>query len=175
MNTTIIALAPLLFSPTARTPPPPPDDDFVDRLAQVEVVSGDGEAQLIAYDTAGEVIGMVAMWPGERGTYHLEVDFADGWLSTTVVDGREQTTTTLPGDVLARRAAAMSEIAPIGPDDPQEGKLGCAVQVAIAVGLCAPLALSPVVGIFTCPAGIVLAWCKCAPLLGLDGGICDEL
>lgn len=164
--------------------PPPPDappeltpenDTFADRIADVVAqVDGSGtKAQIIAVDENGVAIGVLVTWVDQNGAPNVEANFQDGYLDVVVIEGEPIVKATLPPDVLAARAEAMALKLSYAA---QDGAVGCAVSVSIAVGLCAPLALGQWWGVVTCPAGVVNAFCKCAPVLGLeDGGICEEL
>jgi hypothetical protein len=162
----------LLLSHLALNDPATPPDSFANRLDHAELLAnGDHDVQLVAYDHAGEVIGTIALWVDERGAHHLESDYDDGYASTVVIDGRDRTMSTLSGEVIAARAQAITDIMVA----PQAGKLWCATKIAGAAALCAPLVAGNALGVFSCPAGIIWAWCECAPVLGIDdGGVCEE-
>jgi hypothetical protein len=165
LTTTSLLLTQLATDPTA------PPDTFVDRLDHAEISSSGDDVQIIAYARNGEVIGTIAIWLDEHDRQHLEADFDDGYSSTVVTDGRDRTTSTMPAELVARRASAIADVT-LAPAE--KGELGCAVRIASAIALCAPLALGKILGIVTCPAGVIQAWCACAPLLGLDdGGVCE--
>lgn len=170
LTPTALLLTQLAFNDLVAPAAPP--DPFVARLDRAEASVSGEDVQLVAFDRGGEVIGTVALWIDERGAHHLEADFDDGYSSTVVIDGRDRTTSTLPGDALAARTAAMTDVM-VGPA--AKGELACAVRIASAIALCAPIAVGKVWGIFTCPAGVIIAWCACTPVLGLDdGGVCEQ-
>ncbi len=80
--------------------------------------------------------------------------------------------------LLAAPAAEPPEPAPITFTelDAQESARSCAIRMAVAAGLCAPLfGPYPIVGVVTCPAGLVEVWCECAPEFDIDtgAGVCD--
>jgi hypothetical protein len=132
--------------------------DFAERLDHAELTGSDSEAQIIAYDVAGEVIGTIALWVEPEGQIYLASDYSDGYAETIVADGRARTDSTLPHEVIAARADAMLGVLGL---EPLENRFACAVGV-IATGLsCA--APSP-----ACPFSLYGAACACLPLAMKD-------
>lgn len=146
-------------SPTITAPEPPVD--FTEAIDHAELIGTETEAQIIAYDSEGEVIGTLAIWSEDDGRIILTSDYADGYAETTVRDGAASTDTTLPPEVIQRRADAIRlEIARSDPG-PQEGKFACALTVIAAAWSC--VTLSPV-----CPIAAYGAACACIPLAMKD-------
>jgi hypothetical protein len=155
---TVLAFAP----PIVRTPP-----DFELLLATAEVVSGgDGDVQLIAYDSRGEVIGVIALWTDTEGRVHLASDYSDGYAEAIYSDDADDAVleASLPPHVIAKRAELMLEAIRESPGETR-GVLSCAASAVGGAALCQP-GLGPWI-VATCPTAIVIASCECFPLVGL--------
>jgi hypothetical protein len=55
----------VLTGAPASPPPEPVTAEFVNELAHVEMIDTGGDVQLLAYDSTGETIGVVALWTEE--------------------------------------------------------------------------------------------------------------
>src|SRR5690606_37316738 len=86
------------LAPAERTPP-----DFESRLDHVALIGGEDDAQLIAYDSAGEVVGSIGLWADPDGRLYLTADYEDGYAETVITDSRVRTEATLALEVIARR------------------------------------------------------------------------
>ena len=137
--------------------------EFEQALDHVELVRSDSDAQIIAYDGDGDVIGTIALWVEDDGRIILASDYADGYAETVMSDGRASTESSLPPEIIERRADAISlELDIAGPDvGPQEGKWGCAISTVSVVLACA----TPAWG---CPFALYGAACACLPLAMKD-------
>jgi hypothetical protein len=82
---TMLLAALTAIPPAFAVPPEPPD--LSDRIDRTEFYGTSTEAQLVAYDSAGEVIGTLAIWEAE-GEIILASDYGDGYAEIVVVDGR---------------------------------------------------------------------------------------
>lgn len=145
--------------------------DFAAQLDHAEFVS-DEDLQLIAYDARGAVIGTIALWLDERGRVHLVSDYADGYANVLVVDERATIDATLAPEVIRERAdLVLSKLLSGSSNPPRRSPLVCAATIASAVGLCA---VGGAVVVITCPAGVILALCACAPVLDIEVTGCEE-
>lgn len=172
-------IAAILFSSTILSASPTSIEapNFADQLEAVETTGDASEVQIVAYNRYGEPIATIAMWQDDGGTVHIEHDYVDGYASIAIVDGDGSTESTLSPETIAERselvAALVHDTEPLGP------RAKSAARIAMAGALCAPLlSANPFIvgaGVIACPHNIIEAWCKCAPLIGLETGadLCD--
>ena len=143
--------------PTEVAPP-----SFDRDLVRAELVSSDTDAQLIAFDVAGIVLGSIAVWVDDDGQVNLVADFGDGCVTTTIIDGRTATESTLAPGLVQHRMNAMLEVLEVADyEDPQANKWRCAVAIAGVVLACAKPS-------FGCPIALYGAACACLPLVDKD-------
>jgi len=152
-------MIPLLLTVTTTMFAPTPvaldvDTIDVDAIDRVETIA-DGDAQLVAYDAAGVVIGTLAVWQDSRGRIHITADYSDGSAKLVVVDGELVSfVSDLEPATLAHRNALM--IAHLSPDDQQAGWVMCGATAGAAVGFWGTG--NPIAGAFS----TIAAYCTCA-------------
>ncbi len=158
-------------------PPAPltPDvDPFVAQLDHAEMVHDPFGLSLIAYDADDQTIGTITLQQFDQQVFSFESEYADGYAIVVVLGDDLTQESTLPAPVLEHRSRRIVDV--LANNLQEKGKLGCAVTVSMAIGLCAPLAAGQWWGVITCSGGVIKAWCECAPALGIDdGGVCDDL
>jgi hypothetical protein len=148
----VLAAAPEPSTPTTEV------SDLV--IARVEMIDT-GDVQLVAYDTAGEIIGSVALWTVESRMY-IASDFEDGYDEIEIIDGRASRTSTLPDGVAPTRVSAMLDL--LAQSDPQEGKISCGLSIlGTAIACAGSAALLPAIG---CVTGTYEVACHCAEFIG---------
>lgn len=149
----------VLTSVLAFTPPPPTTVTFDNQFDHSELIAGDDELQLVAYDHTGEVIGSIALWVNPEGATGILSDYGDGYALVLVTpEGEVLTDTTLPRDVAMERADLIASH--LDPYDPVQAKwLKCAAFTGALVATCATGS------IWACPFTAILAACECLPQL----------
>jgi hypothetical protein len=152
-------LTTISFATTLGSPPGTPPT-FADRLEHAEFIGSDSDAQIVAYDHAGEVMGTIALWVEPNGQIYLASDYGDGYAETVVIDGRARTDSTLPAEVITARADAVLNAIEVS--GPQEGWFTCSLVVVAGAGACVAAS------IIGCPVGIYSAGCACLPLAMKD-------
>ncbi|HLT38700.1 MAG TPA: hypothetical protein VK034_20570, partial [Enhygromyxa sp.] len=143
-------LTTLLYSTVLAASPQPaePLPDFATQLDRAELIGDGDELQLVGCDSAGEVVGAIAIWIDDRERMHLASDYGDGYAETVVEGDRADTQSTLPADEIGRRADLMLDRLATPGVGPQEGWFMCAAKTGVAVGACSA---SGLVLAFGCP------------------------
>lgn len=170
--TQILLTALTATSPTIDAPPDAPPD-FTETIEHTEFYGTETEAQFIAFDAHGEVIGTIALWIEDDGRLVLASDYADGYAETVVADDHASTEANLPPSVIRRRANAMVNTLEVkldisAPGRVQQDAVGCALATAAAAGACSPPSVATGVGIVACAAAVYVASCACLPLVDID-------
>jgi hypothetical protein len=145
---------------------PQPPTEFNDDLAHVEMIRTGDDVQVVAYDSAGETIAVLAIWTDEDRS-HIASDFTDGYEEIVIVgDEVVHRDSSLAPGVAGTRARAMLDL--VAPHDPQEGKVGCVLTILTSVAACSPPSVATTIGAFSCPPSVYLALCECAEFLGKE-------
>jgi hypothetical protein len=152
----------VLAGAPASPPPEPVTAEFVNELAHVEMIDTGGDVQLLAYDSTGKTIGVIALWTGDANSMHVAADFEDGYDELVFDDGKPRRSTSLAPGVAGERARAMLDV--LAQSDSQEGKVSCGLAIlGTAIACAGSAALLPAIG---CATGSYEIACHCAEFLG---------
>ena len=135
---------------------------FESNLADVTIEDGDLGVELIAYDDAGGVIGLLMLWVDDGGDVHIASEYDDGYADVVIIADVPHVQADLPLATVEARARLISDVVASTGTGPQESWFTCGLRAGLAVAACSGAGLALVAG---CPTASAYAACECLPLM----------